>query len=482
MSDLFFIGVDNGSQSTKVMIFNQNGEVVASASEPLRPLVSSQPGYAEHPDDDLWDSIKAALKRAMREFGGDASRIAGLGLCTIRCCRVFMKADGTLAAPVMSWMDVRAYERFTDRDDIAYTCPTSGYITHRLTGQLRDTAANAFQWQFPVDMDTWQWSTDEAFFNGYNIPRDKLLSLQPPGTILGYVTKEAAESTGVPIGTPVVGTGSDKAVEALGSGITEPGSSLISLGTYVTSMVHARVNRPADNACYTNFSCIPKEYLYESGGIRRGMSHVSWLKSLLGNGLADMAAMEGSSVEDYLANDAVRIPPGADGLLTIPDWLAPASELFRKGVMLGFQERHTKAHIFRSILEGIAMTLKNHYDAMLSGLSMPPGDIIVSGGGSNSGLLMQIISDMYGVRTIRNKVNGAAALGSAICAATATGVYGDMREAAARMVRKHDEFYPDMVNHEIYKGINDRIYRDLPTLLRPALEGAYDAYRQPGPA
>ena len=475
MGEKYIIGVDNGSQSTKVIILNQDGEPVVNVSEPLRPMMYREPGFVEHPDDDLWDSIKAVLKRAMKEFRGNRSDIIGLGLCTIRCCRVFMKADGTLADPVMSWMDVRAYTKYQDRDDIAYTCPSTGYITHRLTGELRDTAANAFIWQFPIDMDLWQWSDNQDFFNSYGIPKEKLLSVHMPGTILGYVTGEAAEATGVPEGTAVVGTASDKAVEALGSGLVGPGTALISLGTYIASMVHATENRPATDTYYTNLSCIPNEYLYESGGIRRGMSHITWFKNLLGEEFQTKAESEGLCAEDYLARDAARIPPGSDGLLTVPDWLAPADQLYRKGVMVGFQELHTKAHIFRSILEGIAMTLKNHYEAMIAELGIKPQKIIVSGGGSNSDLFMQIIADIYGVPAVRNQVNGAVALGSAICVAAASGLYGSFREAAASMVKMRDEFLPNADNFNIYRRINDGVYKDLAPLLKPMLERAYDS-------
>jgi len=478
MKDKYIIGVDNGSQSTKVMIFDQNGKAVVCVSAPLRQMISRQPGYVEHPDDDLWDSVKAMLKKAMRDFitfGGSLSDIIGLGLCTIRCCRVSMKKDGTLADPVMSWMDIRAYKTFEDRDDIFYTCPTTGYITHRLTGEFKDTAANAFIWQFPIDMDTWSWSEDEEFFRGYNTPREKLPALQMPGTILGYITKEASDATGIPAGIAVVATANDKAVEALGSGLVEQGTGLISLGTYSASMVHATENRPATDNYYTNFSCIPYEYLYESGGIRRGMSHISWFRDLLGEEFAMKAESEGYCVEDYLARDAANIPPGSEGLLTIPDWLAPADQLYRKGVMIGFQELHTKAHIFRSIFEGMAMTLYNHYTSMITELNIEPEKIIVSGGGSNSDLFMSILADIYGVPTVRNEINGAVALGSAICVATAMGLYGGFREAVNHMVKKRDEFEPNIKNHKVYKAINDGIYKELATMMKPVLEKAYSA-------
>ena len=477
MSNKYLIGIDSGSQSTKVYIFNEKGEVVCSESEPIRPMMTRKPGYVEHPDDDLWDCLKVVLKRLMAKFEGDTKDIMGLGLCSIRCCRVFMKSDGTLAAPVMSWMDVRAYETYEDSEEISYTCPTSGYLTHRLTGEFKDTAANAYQGQFPVDMDTWQWSEDKSHFDGFKIPRTKLVDIQMPGTVLGHVTAWASDQTGLPEGLPVVATANDKAVEALGAGLIEPNVGLVSLGTYITSMVFGSKNVTDSVNFFTNLSCIPHQYLYESGGIRRGMWLISWYKHIIGEEYACTAKAKGMSVEDCLAEEAVHLAPGADGLLTIPDWLAPATQLYRKGVILGFDERHTRGHIYRSLLEGIAMTLKNSYDAMNEELGAKPERIIVSGGGSNSDLYMQIFADMYGVQTVRNKMNGAAALGSAICAAVATGLYESFESAVEAMVEIRDAFEPNMDNHEIYSRINDGAYKALPSMIEGTLKTVYDALK-----
>jgi len=474
MTEKYLIGVDSGSQSTKVSIFNQRGEVVCTASEGLRPMVSRKPGYVEHPDDDLWDSLRLVLQKTMKEFKGDPKDILGVGLCSIRCCRVFMKRDGSLAAPVMSWMDIRAYEKFEDNPQIAYTCSTSGYLAFRLTGAFKEMSANAYQWQFPVDMETWDWSTDKAYFDGFGIPREKLMDIQVPGTILGHVSAKAAKETGLPLGLPVVSTANDKAVEALGSGLTSPQTGLVSLGTYITSMVHGSKNIPNATNFFTNLSCIPRQYLYESGGIRRGMWLISWYKGIIGDEYAAKAKKEGFSVEDALAREAAGVPPGSDGLLTIPDWLAPANQLYRKGVILGFDERHTRGHIYRSLLEGIALTLMNSYNAMNEELGSKPDKVIVSGGGSNSDLYMQMIADMYGVKTVRNKVNGAAALGSAICVAVAAGQYKTFEEAARVMVVEKDSFQPNAKNHELYEHLNTKAYKDLPKLLEATLKSVHE--------
>ena len=470
MRDVYFIGVDSGTQSTKVSIVNQRGEILLSASQPLRPMQSRQAGWVEHPEDDLWDSTKAALKELMAAFPGEIADIQGIGLCAIRCCRVFLKKDGSLAAPVMSWMDVRAYAPFEDDPQIGYTGSTSGYLTFRLTGELRDTIANSYQGQFPVDMLTWKWTDDPDVLSAFKIPRNKLLDMSLPGETLGRVSAAAAAETGLPEGLPVVATANDKAVEALGSGLIEPRVALLSLGTYITSMVAGDRNLPDSNNFFTNLACIPHRYLYESTGIRGGMWHISWFKSIIGDEFEQKARASGRIVEELLEAEAARVPAGSDGLLTVPDWLAPATQLHRKGVMIGFDQRHSRGHMYRSILEAIAMRMKSNLEGMTQDIGTVPDKLIVCGGGSNSPLFMQIVADVFGIRTVRNRINGAAALGAAICVAVATGVYSDFAQAVGAMVHQRDEFSPNPRNHQVYKIINEGAYRELAARLEETLK------------
>ena len=476
MAMKYFVGVDSGSQSTKVSIINDRGEIVCSAGQPLRPMISREVGWVEHPDDDLWDSLKIATRRLFEAFDGNTEDIIGIGLCSIRCCRVFLKADGSLAAPVMSWMDVRAYHTFEDEPGIGYTGSTSGYLTFRLTGELKDTIANAYQYQFPVDMETWQWSEEPEHFDSFKIPREKLLEMSLPGEILGRVTPEASAQTGLPAGLPVVSTANDKAVEALGSGLVEPGTGLLSLGTYITSMVVGNEFVDATDNLFTNLSCIPYRYLYESSGIRGGMWHISWFKGIIGDEFAEKARASGGIVEQLLEAEAMTVPAGSDGLLITPDWLAPADKLHKKGVMIGFDQRHTRGHIYRALMEAIAMRMKNNFDAMNNETGKAPERLVVCGGGSNSDLFMQIVADVFGVTAVRNVVNGAAGLGAAICAAVATGHYPDFSTAVGAMVREKDEFPHDPERHRVYTRINEGAYRKLTTMLEETLSTMHDAY------
>ena len=139
----YLLAIDNGSQSTKVMIFDPRGHAVASARRRLKPYDTSVPGRAVHPGDDIWDSVQEACRAAMAAFSGDPADIVAVGLCTIRFCRALLAADGSLTEPVLSWMDARVGRPFEPASPLTrYVATSSGYITHRLTGQFTDTAAN----------------------------------------------------------------------------------------------------------------------------------------------------------------------------------------------------------------------------------------------------------------------------------------------------------------------------------------------------
>lgn len=461
MDKKYIIGIDNGSQSSKVVIFDTNGNPICEGKEPLKPMDLPKPGIVEHPDDDLWVSITKASKKAMKNFSGNVEDIIGIGLCTIRFCRALLKEDGTLAQPVMSWMDERVsrpYEHLNS--SVRYVTTSSGYITHKLTGNFNDTAAN-YQGMWPIDTDTWGWITDPDEFKKFNIPKEMLFNLQMPGTILGYVTKEASIATGFPEGIPVVATSNDKAVEALGAGLIEEKTALVSLGTYIASMVQGKNNIKNTKNFWTNFACTPREYLYESNGIRRGMWTISWFKALLGDEIALKAKALGILPEEYLNNEAQNVPAGSNGLMTVLDWLAPTDKPYKKGLIVGFDARHTRAHMYRSILEGIALTMKNHFDAMCSELEIKVDDLIISGGGSNSDLFMQIFSDVFGIPASRNFVNDSASLGAAICVAVAVDFYKDFKTAVRNMVKIKDTFKPIEKNTQLYKLMNDEVYKHI---------------------
>ena len=473
----YLIGVDCGTQSAKVVVYDAAGNAVSQGRRALRPMSRPRHGIAFHPDDDLWESIAAASRRALDHFTGDPRSIAGVGLCTIRCCKAFLKADGSLAEPVISWMDDRAYQPYVPDDPaVAYATTSSGYLAHRFTGELRDTAANNILLQWPIDTDTWQWSDDATLLARFGVTREMLLELQMPGDVIGHVTADAAAATGIPEGLPVVATANDKAVEMLGSGSLGETTALVSLGTYIAAMVHGRANFKTPTHFWTNFACIPNRYLYESHGVRRGMWTLTWLLDLLGEEVAERAESVGLSRERYIEREAEQVPAGSDGLMTVLDWLAPTDKPFRKGVMLGFDARHTRGHVYRSILEAIALTMKHNVDAMCGELGIPLEEIVVSGGGAASPLFMRVFADVFGIPASRSVDAGGASLGAAICAAAAADVHPDIETATARMAKGRESFAPDPANSAVYRRMNETVYQDIRNATDALLERSYPIF------
>jgi len=471
----YFIGIDNGSQSSKVAIFDERGTLVCEGRQPLRPNHTASPGVVEHPDDDLWTSVGEASRRAMAAFPGDPSDIVGVGLCTIRFCRALLKADGSLAQPVMSWMDARVSRPYEHtNDEVRYVTTSSGYVSQRITGVFKDTSAN-YQGMWPIDTGSWQWLTDDRELEKCGIPREMLFELVMPGETIGRVTAQAARHTGIPQGLPVIATANDKAVEALGCGLRSSDVLLVSLGTYIAGMTTGKRNVLDASHYWTNFACIPHEYLYESFGVRRGMWTVSWFRELLGQEAVAGAQAAGLSVEDYLNTEAAQVPAGSDGLMTVLDWLAPTDAPYRKGSILGFDGRQGRFHIYRSILEGIALTIHRCATEMRMELGCDFQHTIISGGGSNSDLMMQIFADVFGIPAVRSEVNNAAGLGSAICVAVGLGVYESFDDAMDHMVRVSTTFEPDPGNHALYQEMA-AVYGDIPAQTDHVFKKSYEIF------
>jgi len=434
----YVVAIDNGSQSTKVLIVDAAGHVHASARVGLRPYESPSPGRSVHPGDDVWESIASACRTAMSRFTGDAEEIVGVGLCTIRFCRALLRDDGSLAEPLLSWMDERVGRPHEPSPDVARVTTSSGYISHRLTGRFTDAAAN-YQGMWPIDQTTWRWSADAAEYTRTGTTPDALSVLVDPGEQLGTVTAAAADATGLPPGIPVYATANDKAVEALGAGLGAQDEVLVSLGTYIAAMTVADSSEGGD-AHWANFGSRPGQYLAESVGIRRGMWTVSWLRSLLhepGDGGDHLYLLD-----RQLGAAAERVPPGSDGVAAVLDWLAPDEAPYRRGAFVGFSGAQGRGHLQRAILEAIAFTMADHIDAMAAELGRAFRTVIVTGGGAQSPLLVGMIADVLGIPVQRANIDDAAGIGAAVCAAVGSGLHPDWDAAVQAMVGRADGRQP----------------------------------------
>lgn len=441
----YLLAVDGGSQSTKVSVVGLDGEVRAAARVPLRAYELGPGGRAVHPDDDLWTSLSLAAPRALA--GIDPGDVAAIGLCGIRFCRALVGADDRLVEPVWSWMDDRVAQ--PHHLDARTTLLTSagGYLALRLTGERRDSAAS-LQGVWPLDEATQRWSRDPAVHERAGMPREVLPELVDPGGLLGEVTAEAAAATGLPVGLPVYATANDKAVEALGCGLLDAGTTLLSLGTYVAATTVGSVE--PDGRCWVNAHAVAGRRLVESNGIRRGMWTVSWLRDLVG------AAGDTSDVDvlAWLEAGALAVPPGCGGLLTVPAWLPPADAAYRRGVFWGLDGSHGPHHLYRSVLEGLVLTMRTHVEAMEAALGRSSPRLVVAGGGARSELMRRVVADVLGRPVERAGVADAAGLGAAICAAVGHGLHPDVETAVAAMVRPGPVTDPEPAGVAAYDAVH----------------------------
>ncbi len=461
------LAIDGGSQSTKVTIFDNVGALYGQGRAPLRPSVLGDVGTVVHPDDDLWDSLGVAVRGALADADVTADAIAAVGLCSIRYCRAMLDETGALTEPVLSWMDARVSAPVRDlAPEVATIASAAGYLAVRLTGERRDSAA-AYKGMWPIAADGLGWSMDDDDFAATGMPRHLLPELVPPGGRLGEVTATAAQATGLAQGCPVFATANDKAVEALGAGLSSAidGAAgeqtvLLSLGTYIASMTagSAAPMHPGANGPHTwvNSASVPEDVLYESRGIRRGMWTVSWLRNLFS---AADAARPGDApnnpeiTQAWLESGAGEVPPGADGLFVVPDFLAGPDGPDRRGSILGLAGQHGPHHLHRAVLEGIALTMRAHAFAMIEALGLGSPRVVVTGGGSMSDLMMATVADSWGLPATRAGMPDAAGLGAAICAAVGSGLHPDFPTAIEAMVSPGRVFTPEPSAVDAYRGI-----------------------------
>ena len=461
MPDQYLLAIDGGTQSTKVSLFDTLGNEISKESVQLQEISLYGDNRAEHPGDDLWDSLQRACRKLLERTRINKESIIGVGLGSIRCCRALIKDNGDLASPIQSWMDMRLSRPYLHEDDkVRYVTTSTGYLTYRLTGQTRDTRAN-YVGPWPIDPISLDWLTDDKKFKSYLTPRDMLFELVNPSSVLGKITPAASRATHIPEGVPVVATANDKAVEALGAGLIGDGDILVSLGTYITSMMVGKNNRPDTKSYWSNPGAVPGDFLYESCGIRRGMATVSWLKDLLGSDIHEMALKNNMSPEAYLNRLGEDVPPGCNGLYTLLNWLPRPSHQHERGMMIGFDGSHKAPHMFRSILEGIALTMKNHVKAMCDERSVNMGELIISGGGAKGDLFMQIFADVFDRKAHRNTITGSASLGAAMCTALGLGIYKNKEEATRMMVSRKNTFHPKKDNTRLYDEINESVYKQI---------------------
>jgi sugar (pentulose or hexulose) kinase len=324
-----------------------------------------------------------------------------------------------------------------------------------LTGKFVDSVANMIG-HIPFNSKTRTWmKKNELTRCVFDIENDKLTVLVEPGEILGYITDEASQQTGLPAGLPLIATGSDKGCETLGLSCVAPDSAAISLGT--TATIQLTVDRYMEPLPFIPaYPAVMKKHYNPEVQVYRGYWLISWFKKEFAAKEVQEAEKRGIAPEDLLNARLRDVPAGCDGLVFQPYFTPGVVMPKARGAIIGFSDIHSRIHIYRAIIEGINFALMDGLLTMQRRGKIKINKIFISGGGSQSDEICRITADMFGLPVYRIQTFEAAGLGSAIVAFTAMGVHKSIREAASAMVHLKDEFLPDMRVHQTYQAIFDR--------------------------
>jgi sugar (pentulose or hexulose) kinase len=502
------VAVDVGTQSVRALVIGPDGTVHASARVPIVPYVSPQPGWAEQDPEVHWQAIGEACRRALADPAAVPTAVAGLTLTTQRGTVVVADDAGRPLRPAIIWLDDRrtsglppyggvggatrlAFGALRLRDTIeSFAAATeatwlrvhepatwaairrygllSAYLTSRLTGRWVDSAAaqvgylpfdyRRFAWARPGD---WRWTVapvDPAW----------LPELVPPTGRLGELTPGAAAHTGLPAGLPVVAAAADKACEVLGSGAIDPSVSAISYGTAAT--INTTTTRYAEAIpLVPPFpSALPGAYSLEIQ-VYRGYWMVEWFKREFGASEVDRAAALGVPPEALFDELLAAVPAGAMGLLLQPYWSPgvriPGPEA--KGAIIGWGDVHTRAHLYRAIIEGLAYALRDGLERTARRTKVRPTSLRIAGGGSRSPAAVRLTADLFGMPVARIHTHEAAGLGAAIDGAVGLGIHRDVPAAVAAMVHVRETLDPDPETHARYEALYQGVYRRMYERLRP---------------
>lgn len=499
------LAIDNGTQSLKALVFDLEGRLLAKKQVFFEPFFSKQPGWAEQDPAVFWNALCQACQGVWQDGEIARDRIAGVSLTTQRNTVVNLDRDGQPLRPALSWLDQRRthdlpflkgpwallFQLLRLKSTIAYFQSEakanwirvhqpeiwakthkylflSGYLTHRLTDRFVDSVGCQVGYvPFDYRRKTWARSWDWKW-QAIPMHRDLLPELVSPTELLGTITSQAARETGIPEGLPLIASAADKACEVIGSGSLEPSLGCLSYGTTATINVTHTKYVEAVPLLPPYPAAVPGAYTLEVQ-IFRGYWMVSWFKQEFGQAECQQAKTQGVPPEALFDRMLDDVPPGAMGLMLQPFWTPglknPGPEA--KGAVIGFGDVHTKAHLYRAILEGLAFALREGKERIEKKTGIPIDMLKVSGGGSQSRHAMQVTADIFGLPTARPHLYETSGLGAAMDIAVGLRLHPDFPSAVKAMCHLGDVFEPDPQTHGLYDALYRRVYRGLYKRLKP---------------
>ena len=486
-----FLGIDVSTTGSKALLVNRNGEIVGSATTPHQ-VSTPHPLWSEQEPEDWWQAVSASIRHALLGAKVSGEAVAAIGLtgqmhglvlldeqkhplrpailwndqrCAAECDEIrtrigrqrLIQITGNEAltgftAPKILWVKNHEPEIFARARHILLP---KDFIRLKLTAALAmDKADGSGTMLF--DLKNRNWSAE--VLDALGIPSEWLPPTFEGPEVTGEVSAQAAETTGLRIGTPVVAGGGDQAAQAVGVGAIRPGIVALTLGT--SGVVFASTDScliEPEGRLHSFCHALPNRW-HLMGVMLSAAGSLQWYRDTFSPDVSF----------DELMSEAAVAPPGSEGLIFLP-YLSgertPYPDPLARGAWVGLTLRHKRGHLTRSVLEGVAFGLKDSF-ALIQGAGLGAIEQVrVSGGGAKSALWRQIIADVLGAELVTVNSTEGAANGAAILASVGCGAWPDIETACSRLIRIVERVSPDQKRTALYGRVHDQ-YKELYPALR----------------
>ena len=493
---MFAVGLDVGTSGSRAVLIDGKGHLLASATEPHAPFDSPHTGWAEQHPDEWWRAAQVVFRSVLEVGGVLPADVVAVGLAGQMHGAVLLDDAGVVVRPAIIWCDQRTDEQcrwLTQRvgatrlielvcnpaltgftlpkllwvrshepsawDRIRAILLPKDYVRLKLTGELATDVADA-SGTLMFDVTNRCWSSEVLELAG--IDRGWLPAVCEGPVATGRVTESGARATGLSPGTLVVAGGGDQAAGAVGMGVVRPGTVSCTIGT--SGVVFAATDRPALDTrgrVHTFCHAVPGRWHVMGVTQSAGLS-LRWFKDTFGvPGVTVAGEAYGNSRHDpyeLLCDEAEHAPVGADGVMWAPYLMGertPHLDPHARAALVGLSTSHTRAHVTRAILEGVAFSLRDSL-TIIEDMKLPTTRLRLGGGGARSAVWRQIQADVYGQPVEFLATEEGAAYGAALLAGVGGGLWNTVDEACDRVIRVANTIQPVSENVEILDASYNR--------------------------
>ncbi|MEX0745758.1 MAG: xylulokinase [Phycisphaeraceae bacterium] len=507
----YLLGIDIGTSGTKTLLCDHDGHVRATAMVE-HDISSPRPGWSEQDPAQWWQATCDATKAVLAKAGMDGGEVSAVGLSGQMHGSVFLGADETPLRPALLWNDQRTGEQCAEIERKAggrealiamvgnpaltgFTAPKilwvrqhepavyektqhillpKDYIRYCMTGEYATEVGDA---SGTLLLDVRQRKWNEKLISLLGIDKALLPACYESHEVSGMLQPGAAGQLGLKAGTPVVGGSGDQPAGAVGNGIVNSGIVSATLGT--SGVVFAHADEPTyDPQGRVHSMCAAVEGKWcVFGCMLSAGGSFQWFRNQLGQ--AEVAAAKQRDVDPYelLIAEASKATPGCEGLYFLPYLTGercPHPDPDARGGWIGLTARHDRPAMIRSLIEGVTYGMADALQIM-EGMGVAVDTVRLSGGGAKSPFWRQLQADVYHHRVATINSDEGPAYGVAILAGVGTGVWKNVPEACAAVIRETEALEPDTKRAGCYAKWHEQYQR-----LYTALKGEFERMAEHG--